>query len=188
MRDGIDGDYILIKDSNIEGTENYIGGIAGTSSDAYGAKCYVNNCEIKAESINSNYVGGIFGEYTGVQNMNNRIIVDSSISGNSSSVGGITGYYNGNKLYGGVVYNTTIKGKENIGGIVGQFRKGELYLSYADCEIYGDTNLGGIAGYLDNTDMTAAVNTSKIHECYTVSKLTGNTNVGGLLGLSLIHI
>ena len=182
MRDGIDGDYILIKDSNIEGTENYIGGIAGTSSDAYGAECYVNNCEIKAESINSNYVGGIFGEYTGVQNMNNRIIVDSSISGNSSSVGGITGYYNGNKLYGGVVYNTTIKGKENIGGIVGQFRKGELYLSYADCEIYGDTNLGGIAGYLDNTDMTAAVNTSKIHECYTVSKLTGNTNVGGLLG------
>ena len=182
MQDGIDRDYILIKDSNIEGTENYIGGIAGTSSDAYGAECYVNNCEIKAESINSNYVGGIFGEYTGVQNMNNRIIVDSSISGNSSSVGGITGYYNGNKLYGGVVYNTTIKGKENIGGIVGQFRKGELYLSYADCEIYGDTNLGGIAGYLDNTDMTAAVNTSKIHECYTVSKLTGNTNVGGLLG------
>ena len=30
--------------------------------------------------------------------------------------------------------------------------------------------------------MTAAVNTSRMHECYTVSKITGNSNVGGLLG------
>ena len=58
MIDGIDGQYILIKNSNIEGTGNYIGGIAGTSSDAYGAECYVENCEIIAEAVNSNYVGG----------------------------------------------------------------------------------------------------------------------------------
>ena len=183
MIDGIDGQYILIKNSNIEGTGNYIGGIAGTSSDAYGAECYVENCEIIAESVNSNYVGGIFGAYTGVQNNDNfRMILSSKIKGNASSVGGITGYFNGIKLYDGVVYNTTITGNENVGGIVGRFKKGELYLAYANCEIDGNNNVGGIAGYLDNVDMTAAVNTSRMHECYTVSKITGNSNVGGLLG------
>ena len=183
MRDGIDGQYILIKNSNIEGTGNYIGGIAGTSSDAYGAECYVDNCEITAEAVNSNYIGGIFGAYTGVQNRNNyRIIVSSKIKGNASSVGGITGYFNGTKLYDGVIYSTTITGNENVGGIVGRFKKGELYLAYANCEIDGNNNIGGIVGYLDNVDMTAAVNTSKMHECYTVSKITGNSNVGGLIG------
>ena len=183
MIDGIDGQYILIKNSNIEGTGNYIGGIAGTSSDAYGAECYVENCEIIAEAVNSNYVGGIFGAYTGVQNNDNfRMILSSKIKGNASSVGGITGYFNGIKLYDGVVYKTTITGNENVGGIVGRFKKGELYLAYANCEIDGNNNVGGIAGYLDNVDMTAAVNTSRMHECYTVSKITGNSNVGGLLG------
>ena len=182
MVDGIDGQYILIQNSNIQGTGNYIGGIAGTSGDAYGAACYVNSCEITAESVNSNYVGGIFGAYTGTQNMNYRIIISSKIKGNASSVGGITGYFNGTRLYGGVAYNTTITGNENIGGIVGRFSKGELYLSYTNCEIDGNNNVGGIVGYLDNADMTAAVNTSKMHECYTVSNITGNSNVGGLIG------
>ena len=182
MIDGIDGQYILIQNSNIQGTGNYIGGIAGTSGDAYGAACYVNSCEITAESVNSNYVGGIFGAYTGTQNMNYRIIISSKIKGNASSVGGITGYFNGTRLYGGVAYNTTITGNENIGGIVGRFSKGELYLSYTNCEIDGNNNVGGIVGYLDNADMTAAVNTSKMHECYTVSNITGNSNVGGLIG------
>ena len=182
MIDGIDGQYILIQNSNIQGTGNYIGGIAGTSGDAYGAACYVNSCEITAESVNSNYVGGIFGAYTGTQNMNYRIILNSKIKGNASSVGGITGYFNGTRLYGGVAYNTTITGNENIGGIVGRFSKGELYLSYTNCEIDGNNNVGGIVGYLDNADMTAAVNTSKMHECYTVSNITGNSNVGGLIG------
>ena len=182
MIDDIDGQYILIQNSNIQGTGNYIGGIAGTSGDAYGAACYVNSCEITAESVNSNYVGGIFGAYTGTQNMNYRIIISSKIKGNASSVGGITGYFNGTRLYGGVAYNTTITGNENIGGIVGRFSKGELYLSYTNCEIDGNNNVGGIVGYLDNADMTAAVNTSKMHECYTVSNITGNSNVGGLIG------
>ena len=182
MIDGIDGQYILIQNSNIQGTGNYIGGIAGTSGDAYGAACYVNSCEITAESVNSNYVGGIFGAYTETQNMNYRIIISSKIKGNASSVGGITGYFNGTRLYGGVAYNTTITGNENIGGIVGRFSKGELYLSYTNCEIDGNNNVGGIVGYLDNADMTAAVNTSKMHECYTVSNITGNSNVGGLIG------
>ena len=182
MIDGIDGQYILIQNSNIEGTGNYIGGIAGTSADAYGAGCYVNNCEINAESINSNYVGGVFGEYTGNQNMNYRIIANSQIKGTASSVGGIIGYLNGSKLYGGVAYDTKILGNENVGGIIGKFRKGELRLSYANCEIDGINNIGGIVGYLDNADMTAAVNTSKMYECYTVSNIKGNSNVGGLIG------
>ena len=188
MQDGIDGQYILIKDSNIEGTGNYIGGIAGTSSDAYGAATYVNNCIINAVSVNSNYIGGIFGAYTGTQNMQCRMIVNSEIKGMASSVGGITGYYNGSRLYGSIAYDTKIFGNENVGGIVGKFSKGELRCSYANCEINGNNNVGGIVGYLDNADMTAALNTSKIFECYTASDIKGNNNVGGLIGDAYINL
>ena len=188
MQDGIDGQYILIKDSNIEGTGNYIGGIAGTSSDAYGAATYVNNCIINAVSVNSNYIGGIFGAYTGTQNMQCRMIVNSEIKGMASSVGGITGYFNGSRLYGSIAYDTKIFGNENVGGIVGKFSKGELRCSYANCEINGNNNVGGIVGYLDNADMTAALNTSKIFECYTASDIKGNNNVGGLIGDAYINL
>ena len=188
MQDGIDGQYILIKDSNIEGTGNYIGGIAGTSSDENGAATYVNNCIINAVSVNSNYIGGIFGAYTGTQNMQCRMIVNSEIKGMASSVGGITGYFNGSRLYGSIAYDTKIFGNENVGGIVGKFSKGELRCSYANCEINGNNNVGGIVGYLDNADMTGALNTSKIFECYTASDIKGNNNVGGLIGDAYINL
>ena len=167
---------IILEDSNIIGTGNYIGGLVGETR----AVGEITNCYIKRININStgDFVGGILGR-------NNRIvqkvfIEDSIIKGNDN-VGTIVGKteYDMKNIY---AHNCRIMGNNNVGGISGMLSRGYISLTYNNSEIIGDSNIGGIIGYLANKITTDTTNTILINRNYAITQIQANSNIGGFIG------
>ena len=167
---------IILEDSNIIGTGNYIGGLVGETRETG----EITNCYIKRININStgDFVGGILGR-------NNRIvqkvfIEDSIIKGNDN-VGTIVGKteFNMKNIY---AYNCRIMGNNNVGGISGMLSTGHISLTYNNSEIIGDSNIGGIIGYLANKITTDTTNPILINRNYAITQIQANSNIGGFIG------
>ena len=82
-----------------------------------------------------------------------------------------------------IILNSKIKGTENVGGFVGLQQASEISRTYAEVEVIGSNNVGGMVGKLSNNNMTAVSNTSYIFHNYIAnSDITGDKNVGGIIG------
>lgn len=96
-----------------------------------------------------------------------------------------------------VIRDSYFVGKEYVGGIVGTTRANvigttipsslkdyyhgeERSISFINCineaTVVGDSNVGGIVGYMDNLE--------QISECHNMGRISGSKNVGGILGKS----
>ncbi len=82
------------------------------------------------------------------------------------------------------VQDTTIEGYSKVGGLIGEYKRGEIVLSYVDADIKATAHTaGGIVGYINNIGMTNANNTSKIYKSYVAnSTLEAPEKVGGIIG------
>lgn len=147
-----------------------VGGICGYVPSGQAVNSCVNMGSIQA----SIEVGGICGYVPG-----GTVILQSSNYGSVTGkerVGGICGV-------GGfsLCFNMgTITGTQYVGGICGYIYGGTSGNSYNRGNVKGGAKgkyIGGIAGY-----MQASEDGAVLHFCYSTGKLTGKTNVGGIVG------
>jgi subtilisin family serine protease len=109
----------------------------------------ISNLEISANSIvGKDYVGTLSGY--GTNAYLNNITVTTSISSNNPTVGyigGVIGY-----LQTGLIKESYVSGSINtnanyVGGITG-YIEGNINLCYNESTILGNSNIGGLAGYI----------------------------------------
>ncbi len=167
----------LTNNGNISVSRNNAGGIVGL---VYGSNVSLNITKsINTGNITStsDNVGGIVGATLG-NSISSTITeyVNVSING----IENWTTDYTGDDI---VRVNTTskpdnsgnIKGKENVGGIVGKLSSGSIEAVTNIGEVVGLGNsVGGIAGYVDQG--------GKIYEAINTGNIGGTGNVGGIAG------
>ena len=127
-------------------------------------------------SARGSYVGGLYGyEPWKEKGTYATYIVGNNINITATSgnyIGGIFGYGSGTKI---TIINSTIKGKQRVGGISGeQGNRTNNYLYVFNSKISGDLYVGGIAGR----------NQPIYYSLVYGSKITGNSQVGGVVGAS----
>ncbi|MBN1764508.1 MAG: hypothetical protein JW860_04560 [Sedimentisphaerales bacterium] len=151
---------------NVTGRDegNCIGGLIGLNEDRL-INCYATGNVVVA---NGYHVGGLVG-------YNNNECINCYATGNVSghySIGGLVGtnsFESGTILYSHALGN--ISGSQYIGGLVGRENGGGVRGSYAWGDVFGNYDVGGLAG-----------SGSNISECYATGLVEGNEDFGGLLG------
>ena len=179
---------LSVQKTTIQGSKEYIGGIAGylNSADSYLQNTEIVECNIIGTTVDSNYVGGLIGWYN--YYICNTNVRDSLISSKGNYVGGIVGsnvtVNSNNNYYYNFIQNTTIEGYSKVGGIVGQYKRGTIDYNYVNANINATGHtVGGIVGYLDNTGMTNANNVSNIYNNYVAgTTINAPEKVGGIIG------
>ena len=159
-----------VSDSNISG-KTYVGGLVG-SGMVYSSQ--ITNSEI----YGNNYVGGIAGLLQNSLEQGNYV-ENVEINGIYDRVGGIAGQINDANFVRNSVKNSSIKGRNYVGGIAGYNLDGSnminiFYNAVEGTEIKGSEQyVGGIIGYA----------VSNIYCNYSInSTVIGKTSVGGLIG------
>ena len=178
-----DGNYMPNQDGNklvskcyIEGTESYIGGIAGYQNVLFNAR--VEETIIEG---NGTYIGGISG-YIQNEGKGNSF-VNSKVIGLGKNVGGITGRSVDEKSENYVI-NSTIEGKDNVGGIVGILELGYIKNNYVSANINAiNHSAGGIVGHIYNMNSNSSNNKQEVIFNYVANTtIQSASQVGGLIG------
>ena len=131
------------------------------------------NIDVSARDSN---VGGVIGTMNGGKIEN--ITVSGSIKApRSAACGGLIGYMPNGSFSKIHVRNIDITGKINVGGNYGKIENLTLNgdgTASSGVTVNGETNVGGIAGYVQNPkDMSNLKNAAEVK---------GETNVGGIFG------
>jgi len=171
---------IKIENSTIQGS-NFVGGIGGNvfgkNDNERVSNLLANNIKVKGISK----IGGLAGRSADYGVINSKIC-NSEIVGSGSSIGGAIGEKaDWAEVRTIVVENCNIEGtgveSANIGGIIGINYGNTINYMYAS-ETKVSTNgkdVGGIIGKVENNTGMNACGAYKL-------KVSGNQNVGGLLG------
>lgn len=169
------------------GTRVYLmGGIIGWSSNSSLIRA-INYGEVSSGTLAEAIVGGIVGNPIAGESakaftdlMNFGKVVGSSTN---QYVGGIFGRVEKNTSISSVINRAEVKGKNNVGGIIGYWvGKNNISLSYAynHGAVTGTgNNVGGIVGNI--RDETQA----KLENVSNHATIIGQNNVGGILGYVL---
>lgn len=156
---------------DINGTENYVGGLVGYN-DVLGS---ISNCCSKGMIIGNEDVGGLVGyNYIGfISNCYSHCTVNGD-----NRIGGLVG----NNNYGGGISDCSSRGivigDEDVGGLVGYSFTSRIFNSYSSCKVTGSENVGGLIGYNGFTTI--------ISNNYIIGTVTGDQNVGGLAGYNYV--
>lgn len=160
-----------------------IGGIQDVQKDSNGNLTFTNNAEAiyNGSAVEGAYnVGGIVGSATNttIQNVRNESTVTATGFTKDTYI-----YHDGS---GNEVSNSTVH-MANVGGVIGTISDGTINdalnkgnitsaadKTYTDSTRYQGGNVGGIAGKVDNTNMTNVTNQE--------SNIRGAMNVGGVAG------
>jgi hypothetical protein len=120
---------------------------------------------------NANYGTGLFSHVSG-GTLKNLKITNSIVKG-KGNVGGLVGFISDEAFIDSCSFSGTVTGTSfQIGGLVGFNFKAEIKDSYSTEKVNGNNAVGGLVGY----------NSSIIKNSYSASKVTGNSGVGGLVG------
>ena len=175
---------LIVKNSHIRGSGNYIGGLSGTAGNFHDA--YVIETIVEGTSSNSKNVGGLLGNL--YNSGKDSGIINSSIISLGDNVGGLIGLFSEESVAGGnnmFVIDSEIIGVNNVGGFAGYIEEGTATNSYiARTTIQGTgDNIGGFYGYSDNSNVLESANYTRIqHSMIQNSNVIGNDNVGGMIG------
>ena len=174
----LDANHLYSENVNIEGN-SYVGGIQGNEGSIH--EVYVKNSNIKATG---NYVGGVSGSAN--WSFYNIQVINTKVQAAGNYVGAAAGGTCGSSINSYNIYTREcyVEGNSYVGGITGKFTMKPLYKTYNDSEVIATNHTaGGIIGYLDNTNMTAVNNTSKLYNNYAAgTTVTAKSNVGGFIG------
>ena len=176
--------YNIVDNCEIYGSGENIGGLSGYSG-SYEYNAEVKNSKIEGTTVDSENIGGMFG--TQVSRTAYNVVDNCEIISKGDVVGGVSGYIYGNSLHSPrycYVDSTKIEGRSKVGGIVGVIHDGPIYGCLVNARIIAtDHTAGGITGYMDNENMTAAVNMiSMYNNEVTDSTISSPSKVGGLVG------
>jgi hypothetical protein len=140
----------------------------------------ISNLGVSAVIYSSgDYVGALVGWADASTISNCYSVAELSCTG--SSTGGLLGYAQGSNIS-GCHFSGTVVGAENIGGLIGYLYSSNLYSSYSTGTVSGTGNsIGGLVGYY-----YVCKSNNSIGNCYSSSDVTGNSNVGGFIGLNQI--
>ena len=168
--------YAEVTDSKIRGTTN-VGGISGTGGSVYYSK--LKESLIEGTNTDSKNVGGI-GGYS--SNIGKSYVLNSNIISKGSNIGSILG--NGINAEYNCSINNYVEGNSNVGGISGYGIVGNIRYNYTNSTVIAtEHSVGGILGYLDNSEMTNISNGSCIYNNYYAGEtIQSKTNVGGIIG------
>ncbi len=194
----------LAANLNLSGYDSWtpIGTIDNPFSGTFDGNFYtISNMTIN--STGANYVG-LFGNVTG--SVSNLVLSNVNVTGNEN-VGAVAGQSLGSIVNCAVV-GGTVKGYGRIGGVVGR-SEGPIESSFSTCNVvgtgaYGSYHVGGIVGSLYNRLMNcyttgkvsgtgqffqqvggiagSAGNGSSIQNVFATGAVSGNMNVGGIVG------
>lgn len=149
-----------------------VGGLVGKSNEAI-----ITNSHATGEVTGSgNEVGGLVGQLTGGLVSNSSAAGD--VAGQKGYVGGLIGVVSGGQIENSHATGDVIGGAEGkvgglVGGLTGEITDGS-YASGAVTGISTAADIGGLVGY---GDLQANINNS-----YSTGSVTGDINVGGLVG------
>ncbi len=171
---------VSLNSCSITGTKKWIGGLVGYNNGGIISHCSVTGSVSGANDI-SDCVGGLVGFNKGsdssISNCNATVTVKSF----GANVGGLVG-----EIYSGSISNCyasgTVTGLDNesnkIGGLVGYNFSGTVSDCFADATVKSIGNgVGGLIG--SKNDNSAVCN------CHATCSVTGNKNVGGLVGYNI---
>jgi len=185
---------LILDNADITG-EDRVGAIVGNNNQTSIINVHTGG-EVYA---NGNWAGGIAG-------WNDGSIQESSssatVTGNNS-VGGIAGFTFDDSILLECVFSGELTGNMYVGGLVGFARFSDIDDSYVTGEVSGSKHVGGALGrswnsHLKNSFATGDVlgvdedtgglvgeliSNSSIEDCFARGNVSGNDNVGGLVGL-----
>jgi len=175
----------------------FVGGLVGITGSNI-TNSYVNSVG-NIEGRDS-WVGGLAGQSEGVI-QNSYVQVLGTISG-QSNVGGLAGYVNNSLIISSQVLSANILGEDNVGGLVG-VGFGQIRNSTSNAQVSGANNIGGLIGNshmsIDYSNSSGTVTATggaagglagyvedfAISRSFSNSLVTGNTNIGGLVGMTI---
>jgi len=135
--------------------------------------------EINAEQELGGLVGANYGEISNSFATGKVETINYDPGENGNAVGGLVGSNDPGGLDLGKIINCYATGEvlgdgEDIGGLVGNNRGGEIRKSFATGNVTGLEDVGGLVGR----------NTSEglIENCYALGKVSGSNYIGGLVG------
>ncbi|MGB5818801.1 MAG: hypothetical protein WBG90_04895 [Saonia sp.] len=122
-----------------------------------------------------------FGHFTGSFNGNEHTISNLYINRPNEDHVGLFGYSNRSVLSKVGFINCDIRGKNNVGALVG------YHIGYGDSNFFS-INQCYANGTISGTDLIGGLignsYTANISTCYSTARVVGNNNVGGLVGFS----
>lgn len=157
----------------ITGSSEGVGGIAGVNDGI------ITNCSAASSVTGDRTVGGITGyQFNGTTT---GCSATAEITGSGDWVGGIIGY----QIDGTTAdchSSATVKGRNRVGGVIGQIETENKKAVLIACSSTGDVTstsnpyswVGGVMG--------AASRNSSIIACYSTGKVTGSRYTGGVAG------
>ena len=165
----------------VSGAGGNVGGIAGKNTGSISSS--VANSNVTAMADSANAIGGVVGVNSGAHAKLDTVrslgIVNGTYNNGTvitNNVGGIAGI-NKDDAQITKAYNVAqVSGGDNVGGIVGKGTVGNLQevVSAGDI-ISSGTNVGGIIGNSETMVINSGRNTGEV---------TGNENVGGIVGVN----
>ncbi len=204
-----DGQGYIISDINIiqnvnDSNDDYIGlfGVVGDiTANQAGITPVIQNLTLRNAQVTGNELVGILAGSTRYATVKNITIEGGSVQGESSA-GGLVGV----SVHGIVSYcgaSASVSGDYVTGGLIGRSTYTTIELNYATGDVTGALRTGGLIGYtyeatIENNYSLGTINAqvsrtgglighaqgSRIATNYSRSEVTGNVDVGGLVGYS----
>lgn len=150
----------------------YVGSLAGSSNGQ------ISNCSVAGTVALNGWglrIGGLTGENENYGTITNCSF-DGIVESDDDYCGGLVGWDEGTIIN---CHTTgTVRGDDEVGGLVGYKVSGVIRESYSECAVEAvnsnSTQTGGLVGNNDG----------EIDRCYASGTVTGNEDVGGLVGFN----
>jgi hypothetical protein len=158
--------------ASVEG-RNVVGGLVGYNNEGI-----ITNCFSTTNVSGNNSTGGLVGENEGyVLNCYCSCTLDAQ-----DQVGGLVGINEG--IITASYSSAGIQGRDEIGGLVGyNTYDAEIVNCYVNGDIIGRSYVGGLVGSNATIIQRAGeILSGTIRNCYSVTLVSGDQNVGGLIG------
>lgn len=178
-------EFLKTEDGIIKGNGSYIGGIAGNASSNC-QRSRVLNTQVEGTSTTSNGVGGVIG-LNSAGGTTNFQVENTSVKSKGSNVGGVIGQDTGveNRYANtGYIYNVIVEGATNVGGVYGSTSCAQMLRINVNAQVKATSHTaGGVVGYINNTNMSAAVYTTRINLTQVLNTtVEAPSKAGGLIG------
>ena len=186
----------IVQNSSVKGETSgsvWVGGVTG-----YSINSTVTESSVSGDVLGINCVGGVTG-YS-IDSTVAKSSVSGDVSGSSGDVGGLIGYASDSTVTESSV-SGDVSGSSGTGGLVGRLDSSTITKSFVMGNISGEGYTGGVIGFGKNTILTESFSQGQVSgvegigglvgeasqplvivDCYSLSDVTGDLLVGGLVG------
>jgi len=190
IRNNLNSNYQLISNIDASETVSQNGGLGWLPIPNFNGSLDGQGFVVKDLFINrpSTNDVGFLARINATGKVSNIAIVEADITG-ATRTGILVGYWNSGQAgisMSGVYTTGTVNGAADVGGLIGRFLSSGATLlnAHSDATVVGSgNNVGGLIGYFNDV---AGDDQGNIKKVYASGNVTGQNNVGGLVGSMLI--